>query len=192
MNRLRSALMVAAFNAAIGLPCVASLAAAQDDADAAEWCTSHGGTVVERYPASNTASNPPVALGPAISFCEFTGGEGADPESSISVRADTLAATEPSMAATAYLTKPEAPESSGSASPAALYCADLGGAQLGGVLAPSGGWVNATDATDILDGLCVFPDLSIIDAWGLSYHTAGTIRGADLEPLFGWKPASES
>ena len=29
--------------------------------------------------------------------------------------------------------------------------------------------------------MCVFPDLSIIDSWGLAYHTMGTIRGANLE-----------
>jgi hypothetical protein len=63
--------------------------------------------------------------------------------------------------------------------------------ELGGQLAPDRGWLNAADATDVCPAvLCVFPDLSVIDAWGLAYHTMGTIRGVDLEPLFRWKPES--
>ena len=76
------------------------------------------------------------------------------------------------MAATAYLTKPALPESGGAANPASVYCADLGGAELGGVLAPDGGWVNSADESDVVQ-MCVFPDLSIIDSWGLTYHTRG-------------------
>ena len=80
------------------------------------------------------------------------------------------------MAATAYLTKPEMAESGGSANPASVYCADLGGVEMGGQLAPDGGWINGADASDVVQ-MCVFPDLSIIDSWGLAYHTMGTIRG---------------
>jgi putative hemolysin len=166
----------------------APLTVAQEDPAAAEWCASHGGTVVDRYPASNASSDKPVAFGSPIRFCEFTGGEDADPpDSRISIRLTTLASDEPSMAATAYLTKPPMPESGGSANPASIYCADLGGAEIGGVLAPDGGWVNLEDLSDTIQ-MCVFPDLSVIDSWGLAYHTMGTIRGADLEPLFRWKP----
>jgi putative hemolysin len=182
----------AALTLTIAQQFIATGAYAQEEADpaAAEWCTSHDGTVVERYPASNASSETPVALGSPIRFCEFTGGEGADPsDSRISIRLTTLASDQPSMAATAYLTKPEMAESGGSANPASVYCADLGGAELGGQLAPDGGWVNTADATDVAE-LCVFPDLSIIDSWGLAYHTMGTIRGADLEPIFRWKPES--
>ena len=32
--------------------------------------------------------------------------------------------------------------------------------------------------------MCVFPDLSSIDAWGLTYHNTGVIRGKDLTDLF--------
>jgi putative hemolysin len=170
---------------------VAPGASAQEEGDpaAAEWCASHQGTVVNRYPASNASSDAPLAMGPTVRFCEFTGGEGADPsDSRISVRLTALASDQPSMAATAYLTKPEM-ESGGSANPASVYCADLGGVEMGGQLASDGGWVNGADATDIVQ-MCVFPDLSIIDSWGLAYHTMGTIRGADLEPLFRWKPES--
>jgi putative hemolysin len=159
-------------------------ALAQEDPAAAEWCVSHGGEVVARYPARNASAATPVALSEPVRFCEFTGGEGADPpESRISVRLTTLAAEDPSMAATAYLTKPAMPERSGSANPASIYCAALGGAEIGGMLAPGGGWVNASHPDDVVQ-MCVFPDLSIIDSWGLAYHTMGKIRGADLQPLF--------
>jgi putative hemolysin len=168
----------------------AAPAVAQEDPAAAEWCAEHGGTVVDRYPASNVSGGSPTALGDPVRFCEFTGGEGADPaDSRINVRLTTLASDQPSMAAAAYLTKPAMAEGGGSANPASLYCAALGGAELGGELAPDGGWVNVEDASDNVQ-MCVFPDLSIIDSWGLTYHTQGTIRGADLEPLFRWQPAA--
>ncbi|MFN8594294.1 MAG: DUF333 domain-containing protein [Thermomicrobiales bacterium] len=163
-------------------------ALAQDEPAMAEWCASHGGTVVDRYPAQRVSSETPIALGMKIRFCEFTGGAGADPvDSRISIRLTTLASQQPSMAAAAYLTKPALPESGGSANPASVYCAALGGSEIGGELAPDGGWVNGSDAKDVIQ-MCVFPDLSIIDSWGLTYHTQGTIRGADLEPLFRWHP----
>src|SRR5438034_7797588 len=105
------------------------------------------------------STDAPLAFGAAIGFCEFTGGEGAEPaDSRISVRLTTLAATEPSMAATAYLTKPAMSKSGGSANPASVYCADLGGEEMGGQLAPDGGWVNSADASDVME-MCVFPDL---------------------------------
>jgi hypothetical protein len=40
------------------------------------------------------------------------------------------------------------------------------------------------DPDDVVVGLCVFPDGSAIDEWGLAYHSDGTIRGADLQALF--------
>jgi putative hemolysin len=122
-------LAAAAFTLA-GTGSLTSTVQAQDDPAAAEWCASHGGTVVDRYPASMASTDAPISLGPPVRFCEFTGGEGADPaDSRISVRLTTLASSEASMAATAYLTKPAMPESGGSANPASVYCADLGGSE---------------------------------------------------------------
>jgi putative hemolysin len=186
--------VAAAFALTVAQPFVAPGAHAQEEGDpaAAQWCASHQGTVVDRYPASNASSDAPVAMGPTVRFCELTGGEGAEPpDSRISVRLTTLASDQPSMAATAYLTKSEMAESGGSANPASVYCADLGGVEMGGQLAPDGGWINGADASDVVQ-MCVFPDLSIIDSWGLAYHAMGTIRGADLEPLFRWQPESTS
>jgi putative hemolysin len=178
VSLVRAALAVFACLMALPLAPVA----AQGDPSA--WCTSHDGTVVERYPASMATSDTPVVLGAPVQFCEFTGGNGADPaDSRISVALTTLASSEPSMAATAYLTKPAMSERGGSANPASVYCADLGGVELGGQLAPDGGWVNSEDMSDVAE-MCVFPYLSIIDSWGLAYHTMGTIRGANLESVF--------
>ncbi len=184
MFRLRALLALIA----VALVALAPRAAAQEDPAAAEWCASHDGTVVERFPASHASSGSPIAFGAPVRFCEFTAGEGAEsPDSRISIRLTTLASTAPSLAATAYLSKPAMPESGGSANPASVYCAALGGAEMGGELAPDGGWVNGSDASDVMQ-MCVFPDLSIIDSWGLAYHTMDTIRGANLEELFRWHP----
>jgi hypothetical protein len=140
MNHFRVVLAVIAVALAVTPAFIASVAHAQEDPAAAEWCANHKGTVVDRYPASNAASDTPVAMGPAVRFCEFTGGEGVDPsDSRISIRLTTLASDQPAMAATAYLTKPEMAESGGSGNPASVYCADLGGVELGGQLAPDGG-----------------------------------------------------
>ena len=147
------------------------------------------GTVVERYPATMASSDKPVAWARRCSTVSSPAAKAPiRPTRTLSVALTTLASAEPTMAATAYLTKPAMPESGGSANPASVYCADLGGAELGGVLAPDGGWVKSDDKSDVAE-MCVFPDLSVIDSWGLAYHTMGTIRGANLESAFRWQPA---
>jgi hypothetical protein len=79
-------------------------------------------------------------MGPTVSSREFIEGEGAEPaESRISIRLSTLASDLPSMAATAYLTKPEMRERGGAANPSSVYFGDLGGTEMGGQLAPNGG-----------------------------------------------------
>src|SRR5829696_120971 len=110
--------IAAALTLTVAPPFVAPGAHAQEEGDpaAAQWCASHQGSVVDRYPASNASSDAPVAMGPTVRFCEFSGGESAEPpDSRISVRLTTLASDQPSMAATAYLTKPDMAESGGSA-----------------------------------------------------------------------------
>src|SRR5215211_5002946 len=111
MNRLWL-VATAALTLTIAQQFIATGAYAQEaDPAAAEWCASHYGTIVERYPASNASSETPVALGSSIRFCEFAGGEGADPsDSRISIRLTTLASDQPSIAATAYFTSPEMAE----------------------------------------------------------------------------------
>jgi hypothetical protein len=44
--------------------------------------------------------------------------------------------------------------------------------------------VNLDDPVFTVVNLCVFPDGSAIDEWGIAYYTDGTPRGADLSELF--------
>ncbi|CAN5648930.1 hypothetical protein BH09CHL1_BH09CHL1_20430 [soil metagenome] len=159
---------------------------------AAAYCEQVGGSVRERIPmyGSNNPMNE-FPLGNPMKFCEFTGGEGADPpESFIMVDLDTLYSEEPTLAALAYLTMPPLPETPSSINPASFYCSSLGGAEIGSVTGAGGGWMSEDRSAQIV-GLqaCVFGDGSIIDSWGIAYHTNGTIRGADLTSLFRYQSA---
>jgi putative hemolysin len=158
--------------------------------DPAAYCVEKGGTVVHRTPALGT-NNPDsmLVLGGGADFCQFADGpEGDMSTSRISIDVESFAATEPTMAVLAYLTTPPLPPSTSSANPASLYCAHLGGMELGATTMRGGGWI--TDARgndlDVLE-VCTFPDGSMIDSWGITYHTDGTIRGADLKPLLGYQ-----
>jgi putative hemolysin len=104
------------------------------------------------------------------------------------VALDALYTDQPTLAALAYRAKvPMQPNKSGG-NPSSFYCTQLGGTDaFGGVNATGGGWAKA-DAGDVIS-LCIFPDLSSIDSWGLTYHAADTIRGADLTDLLRYKPS---
>jgi putative hemolysin len=160
---------------------------------AAAYCASVGGIVRTRTPVLGT--NDPatqIRLAGAREFCEFTGGAGAEPATSwISVDLDTLYAEQPTLAALAYLTKPPLPQTTGGANPASVYCASLGGAEIGAKTGAGGGWVTDDSDTpiDVLEA-CAFGDGSIIDSWGIAYHTNGTIRGADLTKRFRYQSAN--
>ena len=162
--------------------------------DPAFYCQQQGGVVRERVPILGT--NDPatqIQLAGSRQFCEFTGGEGADPSTSwIAVDLDTLMAVTPTLAALAYLTTPPIPENNEhSANPASLYCSALGGAEIGSLTGVGGGWVTEDTDTDIqVLQACTFPDGSIIDSWGIAYHTDGTIRGADLTPILSYQSAN--
>ena len=47
------------------------------------------------------------------------------------------------------------------------------------------------DPDDVVVGLCVFPDLSFIDEWGLAYHSNGDIRGKDLTTVMEYQPGAD-
>jgi hypothetical protein len=49
-------------------------------------------------------------------------------------------------------------------------------------LADKAAWVLKGSVDEDLD-TCIFPDLSSIDSWGLTYHSAGIIRGRDLSKI---------
>jgi putative hemolysin len=160
------------------------------DAIAAFYCAQVGGTVTTRYPAYGTNDADPLRLAGARRYCEF---EAAD-SSRIAVALETLSAEEPSLAVAAYRDPPPLKPGPPSANPSSVYCSQLGGTdQFGGVNAAGGGWVRegspemAGVPQDVIS-MCVFPDLSSIDSWGLTYHSNGVVRGADLTPLFRYQP----
>ena len=128
-----------------------------------------------------------VELGTPQRFCEFAQNEGDDPDSWISIFLDTLCTQSPTLAALAYLTTSPMPEMTGGSNPSAAYCVHLGGAyDIGG---GGGGWVTSDpDPVIEVQNYCVFADGSMIDAWGLTYHTGDVIRGADLTPILRYQP----
>jgi hypothetical protein len=195
MDRTATGLLAAALVLLFAAGGGVALATSQTDGDdsAAAYCRESGGVVRERYPAWATNSGTPLRLAGTLRFCEFTGGAGAEPPGSwIHVTLETLYAEQPTLAALAYLTKPPLPPVPASVNPASVYCTHLGGTDaFGGATGAGGGWVTDDMDTpiDVLQA-CVFPDLSSIDSWGLTYHTDGTIRGADLTPLFRYRPTT--
>ena len=155
----------------------------QTSSAAAAYCTQSGGTVETRYPFYGTGGSNPLQLAGSLQVCTFT----ASDKSQIFVALDTLYTDQPTLAALAYQAKvPMQPNKSGG-NPSSFYCSQLGGTdEFGGVNAAGGGWAKA-DASDVI-AMCIFPDLSSIDSWGLTYHSQGTIRGADLTNLLRYKP----
>lgn len=112
-------------------------------------------------------------------FCQYTL---ASDGSRIHLSFRTLLAKRPTLAALAYYA--QTPWNGiGQGSPASFYCTQLGGTDLfGGVNFAGGGWVKF-NTTDVSLDVCIFPDNSTIDAWGLFYHSAGIIRGIDLSTV---------
>jgi hypothetical protein len=50
--------------------------------------------------------------------------------------------------------------------------------------------VSDTDTVDPVLQVCVFPDRSLIDAWGITYHSWGVVRGKDLTKVFRYRSAN--
>jgi putative hemolysin len=158
---------------------------------ASEYCLLRGGVLVQRFPFVGNPDGDSIQLSGSRWFCEFSGSEEAEPPTSrISVALSTLYATGPTLAAIAYLAPPPVPEIDDTDDLAHTYCAHLGGSSLfGSDPDAGGGW--ASDPTDPLGtsiGICVFPDGSAIDDWGLAYRANGVIRGANLETILRYQP----
>jgi putative hemolysin len=154
-------------------------------------CEQAGGEVQERSAAWNTNDDPSqwLMLAGVVELCRFeTTNEGVDPDTRIYVDLGTLVATEPTLAAVAYLSKDPVEPTTGGANPATVHCAELGGSSSFGRGVSGGGWVNQDDPDDVVIAMCVFPDRSMIDEWGIAYYSDGTIRGADLAPILGYQP----
>jgi putative hemolysin len=153
------------------------------DSTAADYCTDSGGVVETRYPFYDTSSDNPLQLAGSLQVCTFTAGD----ESRITVSLDTLYSDQPTLAALAYRAQVPLSEGSPAVNPSSRYCTELGGTDLfGGTSAVVGGW-GLEDAADVI-ALCIFPDLSTIDSWGLTYHSDDIIRGADLNDLLRYRP----
>lgn len=194
------------FKFTVGSPSVAQPTAAatpspqaeehEDDA-AAHYCTENGGTVTTRFPAYRT--NAPVSqwirLAGSRDFCTFHApADSTGFQSQISIALDTLYADEPTLAVLAYLEPLSLPPFTG-ANPSTLYCNRLGGTDIFGGMnnAAGGGWV--TEASDSptnfqVVNMCIFPDLSSIDSWGLTYKANGIVRGTDLQGVVRYQPTA--
>jgi hypothetical protein len=133
-----------------------------------------------------------LALASSTTMCRFQADD--DTKSRIYVDLTTLSATQPTLAALAYLSKVSAPiRSTRVIDIAPGYCTqDLGGSSSIGVGGPShGGWVADDDPDDGAIALCVFADLSFIDQQGLADHSASVVRGTDLATAMRYQPGSQ-
>jgi putative hemolysin len=143
-----------------------------------EYCLATGGTVQTRTPEYGTNGGTPLVLAGTSDFCQYSSADGS---TQISVLMKTLTTTKPTLAALACYAKPKVNLRKCEGGPGSCYCADVGGTDnFGGITAAGGGWVLSSNVNDVLD-VCVFPDLSAIDAYGLFYHSHNIIRGQNLD-----------
>ena len=152
-----------------------------DLSPAAAYCVAKGGVIENRDPYFNTNDDSKnwLRLTGSRRFCEFTlKSDG----SRIHVLLSTLYSDKPSLAALAYYAK--VPLGQGChGNPASCYCSQLGGTDLfGGINLNGGGWVLKGAIDESLEA-CIFPDMSSIDSWGLTYHSANIIRGKNLKKV---------
>jgi len=153
-----------------------------DEGKAESYCIKKGGEVDVRTPYSNTNDDPEnwFRLSGNRNFCKFTSKKDG---SRIHVLLSTLYSDKPTLAALAYYAEvPYGGNCNGN--PASCYCSQLGGTDLfGGINLNGGGWVQKSDLVDTVLEACIFPDMSSIDSWGLTYHQAGIVRGKNLEKV---------
>ncbi|MFZ0683851.1 MAG: hypothetical protein WAM84_13330 [Candidatus Cybelea sp.] len=155
-------------------------ARAQDAAGA--YCKQTGGDVELRRPVYGSNSSDLLFLAGEKNFCQYTRKKDG---SRIHILLETLYTTKPSLAALAYILKPAPGTCNGN--PASCYCSLLGGSdQFGGTSGAGGGWYNKNAIDQTLEA-CIFPDMSSIDSWGLTYHAEGIIRGINLQKVMRYK-----
>jgi putative hemolysin len=153
---------------------------AQDAAGA--YCKQTGGEVEHRYPVYGSNSSNLLFLAGERNFCQYTSKKDG---SRIHILLETLYTTKPSLAALAYILKPASGSCNGN--PASCYCSLLGGSdQFGGTSGAGGGWYEKNAIDQTLEA-CIFPDMSSIDSWGLTYHANGIIRGINLQKVMRYK-----
>jgi putative hemolysin len=162
-----------------------------DVAAARTYCTDKGGKVEVRHPVWGTNNNAStwVTLPGEAEMCTFQTLNDTD-KSKIVVDLHSLYSTEPTLASVAYLAKIAPPPFTG-ANPATLDCTALGASSQFGNTLDGGGWLPAgsTDGNEVVN-LCVFPDLSFIDDWGITYYAGGVVRGIDLKTVLKYQPST--
>lgn len=187
----RSGLALAMAGTIIALPAgLPALGAEADETAAArDYCASVGGEVQPRQAMWNTNADPAewLDLGRTVELCRFQAEDEA--HSRIYVDLLTLWSERPTLAGAAYLARAPMDEEYTGANPATIHCAALAGSSQFGLGAANGGWVNVDDPDDPVVSMCVFPDGSAIDEWGIAYYAGGAVRGADLSGLFRADPA---
>ena len=151
--------------------------------EAVDYCESNHGEVQYRHPTYGTNNDESawVPLGRAIATCKL---ETLGDDTAIVVDLNTLYSENPTLAALAYLQSSTPADLRPSGNPAAAICSALGGTSAFGPGVNGGGLADPDDADFAVFAPCAFADGSFIEEWGIAYHQEGTIRGADLEPLF--------
>ena len=162
-----------------------------DTGAAGKYCTDKGGRLETRHPEWGTNGNPSewVTLPGEVQMCIFQTLKDQD-NSKISVDLRSLYSDGPTLASVAYLSKVPPPPFTG-ANPATVNCKALGGSSEFGNTVAGGGWLppGSTSGDDVVN-LCVFPDLSFIDEWGITYYAGGVVRGIDLKTVFRYQPST--
>jgi len=157
-----------------------------EEVSGGQYCKQTGGKVEVRTPVYGTnvsSSKGTLVLSGHAVFCRYT----AKDTSTIHVLATTLNATMPTLAALAYYAKVSTKGMTCTGDPSSCYCTLLGGSdQFGGTTFAGGAWVLKGGVDEDLHA-CIFPDLSSIDSWGLTYHSEGAIRGIDLGTVLRFK-----
>jgi len=157
-----------------------------DATAAAKYCGSTGGQVQRRIPVSGTDDSSlkhELVLAGSAQFCMY-----AKKGSRIYVLLGTLYATKPTLAALAYYHAPKVPKSCNAGDPASCYCSYVGGSdRFNDVGVAEGAWV-LEGAADVNLDACIFPDLSAIDSWGLTYHADKVVSGIDLAKVLRYYP----
>jgi hypothetical protein len=147
------------------------------------YCTQTGGAVERRHAVYGTNGPSQLLLAGVADFCQYTLKKDG---SRIHLLLGTLYTQKPTLAALAYYAKVQ-PNPGCQGNPASCYCSQLGGSDLfGGINAAGGGWVLKGAVDEVLEA-CIFPDLSSIDSWGLTYHSQSIIRGIDLAKVLRYK-----
>jgi hypothetical protein len=153
---------------------------------ASNYCRKTGGRVQVRNAWYTTNTGKQVRLNGSATFCHYR----AKDKSTIDIDVNTLYSTKPTLAALAYYAELKISKQCRKylADPAVCYCRqELFGADFfttGGSWVPAGQRPNGNNRTPF----CVFSDFSVIDSWGLTYHSAGIVRGTDLSKVLRYHP----